>query len=124
MQHASTWILAALRNDTFFSLADAKEAVAEKLELLKGYPFKKREGNRREAYLLEEKELMQPLSANPYEPSIWSEQTFLLDYTATDGLNKYSVPYDLICEVVSVRMTRGAVTHAGKPSAVPVLHKR
>ena len=52
---------------------------------------------------------MQPLPANPYEPSIWSEQTILLDYTVTDGLNKYSVPYDLIGEVVSVRVTRDAV---------------
>ena len=109
VSYASTWILAALRNDTFFSLADAKKAVAEKLELLNGYPFKKREGNRREAYLLEEKEFMQPLPANPYEPSIWSEQTILLDYTVTDGLNKYSVPYDLIGEMVSVRVTRDAL---------------
>ena len=106
VSYASTWILAALRNETFFSFTDAREAVAKKLEDLNGFPFKKREGNRREAYLLEEKEFMQPLPANPYEPSVWSEQTVLLDYTVTDGLNKYSVPYDLIGEVVSVRMTR------------------
>ena len=109
VSYASTWILAALRNDTFFSLADAKEAVAAKLELLNGYPFKKREGNRREAYLMEEKEFMQPLPANPYEPSVWSDQTVLLDYTVTDGLNKYSVPYDLIGEVVNVRVTRDVI---------------
>lgn len=109
VSYASTWILAALRNETFFSLADAKVAVSEKLEELNSFPFKKREGSRREAYLLEEKEFMQPLPANPYEPSIWSEQTILLDYTVTDGLNKYSVPYDLIGEVVSVRVTRDAV---------------
>ena len=30
-------------------------------------------------------------------------------FTVTDGLNKYSVPYDLIGEVVSVRITRDAV---------------
>ena len=109
VSYASTWILAALRNETFFSLAEAKEAVAKKLEELNGYPFKKREGNRREAYFLEEKEFMQPLPANPYEPSVWSDQTVLLDYTVTDGLNKYSVPYDLIGEMVSVRVTRDAV---------------
>ena len=81
VSYASTWIFAAMRNDTFFSLADAKAAVAEKLELLNGYSFKKREGNRREAYLLEENEFMQPLPDNPYEPSVWSDQTVLLDYT-------------------------------------------
>ena len=109
VSYASTWILAALRNETFFSFADAKEAVEEKLEKLNGFPFKKREGNRREAYLQEEKEFMQPLPANPYEPSIWLEQTILLDYTVTDGINKYSVPYDLIGEEVSIRVTRDAV---------------
>lgn len=127
VSYASTWILAALRNDTFFSLADAKAAVAEKLELLNGYPFKKREGNRREAYLLEEKEFMQPLPANPYEPSVWSEQTILLDYTVTDGLNKYSVPYDLIGEVVSVRVTRDAVEvffHGSRVAVHPRDQKR
>ncbi len=109
VSYASTWILAALRNETFFSFDDAKTAVAEKLELLNSYPFKKREGNRRDAYLLEEKEFMQPLPANQYEPSIWSEQTVLLDYTVSDGLNKYSVPYDLIGETVGVRITHGSV---------------
>ena len=109
VSYASTWILAALRNEVFFSLEDAREAVAEKLERLNEAPFKKREGNRRDAYLLEEKEFMQPLPANAYEPSVWSEQTVLLDYTITDGLNKYSVPYDLIGEKVSVRVTREGV---------------
>ena len=74
-----------------------------------GYAFKKREGNRRDAYIHEEKEFMQPLPDNPYEPSLWSDQTVLLDYTVTDGLNKYSVPYDLIGESVSVRVTRNTV---------------
>ena len=127
VSYASTWILAALRNDTFFSLADAKAAVAEKLELLNGYPFKKREGNRRDAYLLEEKEFMQPLPANAYEPSVWSEQTVLLDYTVSDGLNKYSVPYDLIGEVVSVRITRDSVEvffHGNRVAAHIRDHKR
>ena len=109
VSYASTWILAALRNDTFFSLADAKQAVSEKLELLNNYPFKKREGNRHDAYMLEEKEFMQPLPANRYEPSVWSEQTVLLDYTVSDGLNKYSVPYDLIGETVSIRITHDMV---------------
>lgn len=109
VSYASTWILAALRNETFFSLADANEAVKEKLELLNGYPFKRREGNRRQAYLQEEKEFMQPLPLNAYEPSTWSEQTVPFDYTVTDGLNRYSVPYDLIGEMVGVRMTRNAV---------------
>ena len=109
VSYASTWILASLRNRTFFSIGEAKEAVAEKLELLNTYPFKKREGNRRDAYLNEEKDFMQPLPTNSYEPSIWSEQTIQLDYTVNDGINKYSVPYDLIGEKVSVRTTNNTI---------------
>ena len=127
VSYASTWILAALRNETFFSLADAKRAVADKLEELNGYPFKKREGNRREAYLLEEKEFMQPLPANRYEPSVWSEQTVLLDYTVSDGLNKYSVPYDLIGEAVSIRVTKDTVEvffHGNRVAVHPREHAR
>lgn len=123
VSYASTWILAALRNQTFFSLADAKEAVAEKLEELNGYPFKKREGNRREAYVHEERDFMKPLPSNRYEPSLWSEQTVLLDYTVTDGLNKYSVPYDLIGESVSVRTTRDAVEIFFHGNRVAVHHR-
>lgn len=106
---ASTWILAALRNETFFSFSDAKAAVAEKLEDLNTIPFQKRKGNRREAYLFEEKEFMQPLPPNPYEPSVWSEQKVLYDYTITDGINKYSVPFDLIGETVDIRITRDTI---------------
>lgn len=95
VSYASTWILAALRNETFFSLADARESVAQKLKKLNSYAFKKREGNRRDAYINEEKDFMQPLPVNPFEPSVWSEQKVLIDYTVTDGLNKYTVPYDL-----------------------------
>lgn len=109
VKYATTWILAALRNETFFSLNDAKKAVAEKLEELNTAPFQKRKGNRREAYLFEEREFMQPLPVNPYEPSIWSEQTVLYDYTVTDGINKYSVPFDLIGESVDIRTTSNAV---------------
>ena len=43
VSYASTWILASLRNETFFSFGEAKEAVAKKLELLNTYKFKKRE---------------------------------------------------------------------------------
>jgi hypothetical protein len=107
--YASTWILAALRNDIFFTLEEAQQAVREKLEELNGYPFKKREGNRRTAYQNEEKEFMQQLPPQPYEPAAWTTATVRLDYLITDGLNDYSVPYELIGEKVDIRTTRDTV---------------
>ena len=55
---STTWITAALRERKFFSIAEVQKAVAERLEYINTKPFQKRPGNRREAYLSEEKEFM------------------------------------------------------------------
>ena len=88
VKFASTWILAALRDRKFFSVEEAKAAVAEKLEELNDRDFKKRPGSRREASLKEEKEFMRPLPSEPYEPAIWSPNLKVgNDYLVSDGLN-------------------------------------
>lgn len=127
VKYASTWILAALRDRVFFSFEEAYSAVKEKLEELNDFPFKKREGSRRKAYLNEEKEFMQPLPVNMYEPAIWSNATVPLDYSVSDGLNKYSVPYDLIGEKVQLRITRDCVEifyHSNRVASHVRLHRR
>ena len=72
---STTWIIAALREQKFFSFSEVRKAVAEKLEIINTKPFQKRPGNRREAYLSEGKEFMLPLPKKPYEPSVWKQQT-------------------------------------------------
>ena len=109
VRYVSTWITAALRDRTFFSIADAQQAVAEKLEEVNQAPFQKRPGCRRSAFEQEEKEFLQPLPILSYEPSVWSQAKVGVDYLVTDGRNKYSVPYDLIGETVNVRLTRDIV---------------
>ena len=110
VKFASTWVLAALRERKFFSLQEAREAAAEKLEELNSRPFRKREGSRRSAYLEEEREFMKPLPTVPYEPAVWTPELRIgLDYLVSDGKNKYSVPFDLIGEKVVLRLTRNAV---------------
>ena len=110
VKFASTWILAALRERKFFSVREAQEAAAEKLEELNSRPFRKREGSRRSAYLEEEREFMKPLPTVPYEPAVWTPELKVgLDYLVSDGKNKYSVPFDLIGEKVVLRLTRNMV---------------
>lgn len=109
VRYVSTWITAALRDRTFFSIAEAQQAVAEKLEEVNLAPFRKRPGCRRSAFEQEEKEFLRPLPVLGYEPSVWSQVKVGADYLVTDGRNKYSVPYDLIGETVNVRLTRGIV---------------
>lgn len=109
VKFVSTWVIAALRNQKFFSVKEAQEAVHEKLEQLNDRPFQKREGSRRTAYLEEEKEFMQPLPSSEYEPAIWTTATISTDYLVSDGKNRYSVPFDLIGERVDIRLTRNSV---------------
>ena len=108
---ASTWILAALRNEQFFSLAEAQEAVRDKLEEMNQKPFlAPKTGCRRSVYLEEERDFMKPLPAVPYEISTWMPNMSVnTDYLISDGKNKYSVPFDLIGEKVDVRLTRKTV---------------
>lgn len=110
VKFASTWILAALRNERFFTLNEAKEAVRIKLEELNLKKFSEREGCRRTAYLEEEKAFMKPLPAGRYELAVWNPNIKVsTDYLVSDGRNKYSVPFDLIGERVDIRLTSNTV---------------
>lgn len=109
VRFAETWIIAALREQKFFSVRELNEAVAEKLEELNGRPFKQMAGTRRSAYLEEEKQYMLPLPAVPFESAVWSVAKVPNDYLVSDGRNKYSVPCNLIGEKVDIRVTKSTV---------------
>ena len=62
---AEMWILAALRNHTFFSLEELNKAICEKLIEFNNRKFKKMEGSRRSLFETIDKPAMKPL---PFEP--------------------------------------------------------
>ena len=105
VNHTSTWIIAALRNEKHFNIQELNEAISEKLEEFNAKPFQKREGSRLTAFQNEERSFMKPLPASPYELAVWSTAIIQNDYLISDGKNKYSVPFDLIGQEVSVRLT-------------------
>ncbi len=111
VKYAETWILAKLRDRKFFSFEEARAAVRETLEELNNREIKSRKGwTRRKAFLEEEAPFLKPLPKEPYEPAIWlPEQKVGHDYLVSDGLNKYSVPFDLIGQQVTVKTTRKLV---------------
>lgn len=123
VKFAETWIIAALRNRKFFSLAEVKDAVAEKLTELNNRNFKNRAGSRAEAYLAEEKPYMMPLPTTDFEPAIWSSAKVPSDYLVSDGRNRYSVPANLIGERVDIRTTHNLVEVFFHGTQV-ALHKR
>ena len=111
VRFAETWILAKLRNQKFFSFEEARAAVREALEELNNREIKSRKGwIRRKAFLEEEAQYLKPLPKEPYEPAVWlPEQKVGHDYLVSDGINKYSVPFDLIGQKVTLKTTRKLV---------------
>jgi len=103
-----TWILAALRNEKFFSLTELNEAIWEKLEEYNTRPFQKMEGSRYSRYL-EEKSFLIPLPRYPFELSEWKVATVQKDYHVKCGHQYYSVPYMYIGKKVNIRITRDVV---------------
>ena len=101
----STWIIAALRDEQFFSLADLNRAIREKLELFNSKLFQKKDGSRLSLFLGEEKPLLAPLPATRFELATWKQATVQFNYhISVDGM-LYSVPYEYIKKKVDVRIT-------------------
>jgi transposase len=106
---AERWILAALRHRKFFSVAEANTAVGQLLERLNHRPFRKREGSRASLFAEVERAALRSLPAERFDLSQWSRAKVNIDYHVAVDTNFYSVPYNLVGEVVEVRTTATTV---------------
>jgi transposase len=106
---AERWILAALRNHTFFSLAELNRCIAEKLQELNNRRFKKLDGTRRTLFEAVDKPALKPLPLTPYEYAEWRKVTVNVDYHVAADRHYYSVPYQLVREQAEVRLTSTTV---------------
>ncbi len=110
VQLAQRWILAALRNQTFFSLADLNRAIREKTKLLNNRPMQQLSVSRRELYEKLDRPALKPLPSQPYELAEWKDDCGVnIDYHVIVDHNFYSVPYQLFHERVDVRVTGSTV---------------
>jgi transposase len=102
---ATRWILAVLRNRTFFSLQEARVAVRELLDKLNDRPFKKIPGSRRTLYESLDKPALKPLPAVAYEFAQFKKASAGIDYHIEFDGHCYSVPHQLKSEVVEIKAT-------------------
>lgn len=125
--NVSTWIIAALRNRTFFSLHELNQSVREKLREFNEKPFQKKQGSRRSEFSENEKEFLLPLPAVPYELASWKIATVMFNSHISVDKQNYSVPYEYIRQKVDVRMTKSTIEvfYAGsRICSHPRLHGR
>lgn len=101
----STWIIAALRKEQFFTVAELNAAIKVKLEECNQRPFQKKEGSRYELFRNEELPFLAPLPAARYELAEWKQAIVQFNYhISVDGM-LYSIPYEYIGKKVDVRIT-------------------
>ncbi len=104
------WILAALRNRTFFSLRELNAAIRELLTKLNNRPFKKLPGSRMSRFLEIDQPALRPLPAVPFEYAEWKiKKRPGIDYHIEVDGHYYSVPYQLRTEYLDVRLTEKTV---------------
>ena len=103
--NAQRWILAALRNHVFFSVAQANEAIAEKLEEYNGRKYQRLNESRKELYEQLDRPALRPLPKRRYEYSQWSKPKVNIDYHVEINKHFYSVPYQLVGEQTEGRRT-------------------
>lgn len=109
VQIVQRWIVARLRNRTFFSLEDLNAAIAELLEDLNARPFTKLEGCRRSAFEAIDRPAMKPLPMNRFTPADWKKAKANIDYHVQYDDRFYSVPHTLVQREVEIRATASTV---------------
>lgn len=110
------WILAVLRNRTFFSLAELNQAIRELLVRLNERAFKKLDGCRKSLFEQLDRPALKPLPAMRHEVSSWKKARVGIDYHIELEGHYYSVPFTLARQEVELRFTATTleVFHKGR----------
>ena len=116
VQVVERWILARLRHQTFFSLAELNTAIKKLLSDINLKPFHKLPGSRRSLFDSIDRPALQPLPPTPYAYAEWKVVRVNIDYHVEIGGHYYSVPYTLVKEQLEARLSDKIIElfHKGK----------
>jgi len=119
VQVVEHWILARLRNQTFFYLVDLNRTVRKLLDEINQRPMEHLEKSRRELFEQVDQPALQPLPPVQYEYAHLKICRVNIDYHVESNKHFYSAPYTLIHQEVTLRITERTVEilHKGKSVA-------
>ena len=103
VQVVQRWILARLRNETFFSLAALNRRIGELQEELNDRPMRAYGASRRELFERYERAALRPLPPTRYSYGQWKTARVNIDYHIELEHHYYSVPFQLVHEAVDLR---------------------
>jgi transposase len=109
VQVAERWILARLRNETFFSLEELNERIAELLGILNRKVMRDYRASRKELFERSDRPALQSLPERPFVFGTWKTAKVSIDYHVAVEHHYYSVPHPLIGEEMDVRVSATTV---------------
>jgi transposase len=106
---AQRWILARLRDQTFFSIPELNQAIWKLLEEVNDRPMQKLRVSRRQLYEQLDRPALKPLPTQRFEIADWKWCTVNVDYHVEVDHHYYSVQHPLRGERVEARFTNSTV---------------
>jgi transposase len=116
VQIVERWIMAKLRHETFFSLRQLNQQIAELLTGLNQREMKKQPGSRLSQFQLLDKPALKPLPSIPYSYTRVKPVKAHLDYHVEVDKHYYSVPHALVKRKLEAHISGQLVTiyHQGQ----------
>ena len=102
VQVIERWILARLRHQTFFSLAELNQCIAALLVDVNNKAFKQLKGSRQDWFESIDKPALLPLPKHPYEYTHIKTVKVNVDYHVQYDDHLYSVPHQLVGEKLQI----------------------
>jgi transposase len=123
VQVATRWVIAKLRNRTFFSLAELNAAIRACVDEINNRVTRHLGASRRSLFAQIERSALKSLPATEYVFAQWKQCRAGIDYHVEIDKHYYSVPYTLVRQELWARYTASTVDvfHRGKRVAV---HRR
>jgi len=106
---AQRWVLAKIRNQTFFSLVELNARIKELVDELNDRRMRTYGASRRDLFEKLDRPALRVLPAQPFTYGEWKTATVNIDYHLEYEHHYYSVPYALLGEALDVRATRTTV---------------
>lgn len=113
----------ALRKRRFMALADYNKALSAQVMTMNSRPFQKREGSRESVYSSQEKPMLIPLPAHPYEMITRKDATVNFSYHITFDGSWYSVPFQFVKRNVNIAASIKTVSIACEGERIAI-HER
>jgi transposase len=125
VQVVERWIMAALRNQTFFSLGEMNRAIANKLDELNGRQMQHLGKSRKQLFEELDRPALHPLPEKSFEYAEWKAARINIDYHVEFEKHFYSAPFALIHQEVYIRATERMIELFHKSKKEPIaIHPR